>query len=323
MTLLSETYAGPGDVMHEEVWAHENAHLFWAVLVPEGDFDRSRMLTEGLATLTEIDYTHAHHFASEDRDLYYARRFRAVDVELRYARKGLPPIVLKPGQQQPDGMAYTTWAYEKTSSTLDHLRAGIGDEVFATGIKDFAGKCRYVGCVADDLRQAMERASKQDLKPFFARWITGTATPTITVSFTPTASGADVTLEQEDALAVPLDVWIRMDDGSITRKKVRLEGTTLTFSVDGKVRSVSLSPRHALHVNARSAVDMDLDFDGEVDGHDLFRCLPLVGKSARNTIGIYDMNETFDAACDIDQNGTIDDADIAAIQEPFGTLRAR
>jgi hypothetical protein len=317
MTLLSETYAGPGDVMHEEVWAHENSHLFWAVLVPEGDFDRSRTLTEGLATLTEIDYTRAHHFASEDPDLYYARRFRAVDVELRYARKGLPPIVLKPGQEYPSGYGYTTWAYEKTSSTLDHLRAGLGDEVFAAGIKDFAAKCKGVGCAVDDLRAAMERASQQDLKAFWTRWFTGTSRPEVTIAFTPT----EATLTQKDASAVPLEVWIRMDDGSVTKKKVRLDGTTLSFPLEGKVRSVSLSPRHFLHVDGKSAVDKDLDFDGEVDGHDLFRCLPLVGATAAPTIGIYNMNETFDSACDLDQNGTIDDLDIAQIEEQFGTLR--
>ena len=49
--------------------------LYTPPVHPEASSAESRMLSEGLATLSEIDYTWAHHYASMDRDTYLARRF--------------------------------------------------------------------------------------------------------------------------------------------------------------------------------------------------------------------------------------------------------
>ena len=88
MTLLSDSYARAGDLMHEETWAHENSHLFWGIVVPETSSAESRMMSEGLATLSEIDYTWSHHFASMDRDTYLARRFVPIGLDLAHPGPG-------------------------------------------------------------------------------------------------------------------------------------------------------------------------------------------------------------------------------------------
>src|SRR5690606_10953764 len=134
MTLLSETYARTGDLMHEETWAHENAHLFWGIVVPELDSLESRLMSEGMATLTEIDYTFARHFSGEDRDAYLARRFVPIGLDIRVLGKELPAVQLAPGEALTDEYRtnlYTLWAYYKTAATLDHLRVTLGDDVFA------------------------------------------------------------------------------------------------------------------------------------------------------------------------------------------------
>ena len=39
-------------------------------------------MSEGLATLSEIDYTWGRHFANVDRDTYLARRFVPIDEDV-------------------------------------------------------------------------------------------------------------------------------------------------------------------------------------------------------------------------------------------------
>src|SRR4029077_13615629 len=104
MTLLSDSYARAGELLHEETWAHENTHLFWGIVVPETSSDESRMMSEGLAVLAELDYTWSHHFASMDRDTYLARRFIPIGLDLRTQGQGIPSVQLRAGETHPDGL---------------------------------------------------------------------------------------------------------------------------------------------------------------------------------------------------------------------------
>lgn len=329
MTLLSDTYAGVGDLMHEETWAHENSHLFWGIVVPEASSLESRILSEGLATLTEIDYTWARHFSSTDRDTYLARRFVPIGLDLRAQGKALPPVRLADGDTQPDGYRsslYTLWAYFKTSATLDHLRVTVGDDAFARGLGAYVARCSYVGCSPEDFRDVLEQTTGADLKPFFERWVVATSRPRVSVGFQPVSGGADIELTKADALPMTLELWLRLDDGQLVKRRAELTGRTTNVHVDtgAWVRSVAISPRHDVLVDAASSVDGDLDFDGEVDGIDLLRCTPLVGRSyaASGAVGLWNVDERFDPRCDVNGDLRIDEDDVAAIARSFGTFRA-
>lgn len=329
MTLLSDSYARTGDLMHEETWAHENSHLFWGITVPEASSLESRMMSEGLATLSEIDYTWAQHFASTDRDTYLARRFVPIGLDLRTQGKALPPIRLVDGEAQPDGFRtslYTLWAYYKTSATLDHLRVTIGDSAFASGLAAYVKRCSYVGCGPEQFREVLEQTTGTDLRPFFERWVDATSRPRVTIGFEPAAGGAEVELTKEDDLAMTLELWLRLDDGQLVKRRVALTGRTTKVHVatGAWVRSVATSPRHDVLVDVRSTVGGDLDFDGETDGIDLLRCTPLVGKAYKSTSasGLWNVDERFDPRCDVNGDLRIDDDDIAAIAESFGSFRS-
>lgn len=328
MTLLSDSYARAGDLMHEETWAHENSHLFWGIVVPETSSDESRMMSEGLAVLSELDYTWSHHFASMDRDTYLARRFVPIGLDLRTQGQDVPSVQLRSGEAHPDGLRtsqYMLWAYYKTSATLDHLRVSVGDEAFAKGLVEYVKQCRYVGCRPDDLRSVLERTTGQDLRPFFDRWVDATSRPRVTIGFAPVEDGADIELTKADADPMTLELWLRLDDGQLVKRRVALSGTTTNVHVatGAWVRSVMASPRHDVLVDSRSAVAHDLDSDGEVDGIDLLRCTPLVGKSYKSAgaVGLFDVDERFDPRCDVNGDLTIDDDDITAIAGSFGTMR--
>ncbi len=328
MTLLSDSYARAGDLMHEETWAHENSHLFWGIVVPETSSDESRLMSEGLAVLSELDYTWVHHYASMDRDAYLARRFVPIGLDLRTQGQALPSVQLRVGESHPDGLRtseYMLWAYYKTSATLDHLRVSVGEEAFARGLDTYVKQCRYVGCRPDDLRTALGMATGQDLTPFFDRWVTATSRPRVTVAFEPVDGGADIELTKSDDAPFTLELWLRLDDGQLVKRRVALGGksTRAHVATGARVRSVMTSPRHDVLVDARSQVAHDLDFDGEVDGIDLLRCTPLVGKSyqSKGAVGLFDVDERFDPRCDVNGDLTIDDDDITAIAGSFGMMR--
>lgn len=330
MTLLSEMYADAGNLMHEETWAHENAHLFWGILVPERDGAESRMLSEGLATLTEIEYSYARHFKDQDHDLYLARRFVPIGLDLKSVAAKLPAIVLAPGKDPPDDPrtpVYTLWAYYKTAATLDHLRVTVGDDLFAKSLAAYVNRCMYVGCRPDDFRSVIEQVTKRDLRPFFARWVNGTSRPTVTIAFAPVPGGAEVDFTKDDEEPMTLELWIRAEDGALLKQRVDLEGasTRIRLDVPAGVRSVAASPRHDLLVDAQSAVLGDLDFDGESDGFDVLRCSRLAGRAYTPLAGtgLWIVDEQFDPRCDLDGNNKIDDADFERLAETFGTLRAQ
>jgi hypothetical protein len=328
MTLLSETYARAGEIMHEETWAHENTHLFWGIIVPERSWLESRMMSEGLATLSEIDYTWSRHFASEDRDRYLARRFIPIGVDLRTMGKDLPPIAVAGNNWQVDGFhtaVYTMWAYTKTAATLDHLRVTLGEDVFAKALASYIAQCSYVGCSPTDFREVLERASGEDLRPFFDRWVTATSRPIVDVGFAAVEGGVDVELAKADAMPMTLELWLRLEGDRLVKQRVALKGRSTVVHIDtpAPVRSVSVSPRHDLMVSSRSAVEGDLDFDGETDGADMIRCSRLFGKSYRspNGLGLWNIEETFDPRCDLNDDLRIDDEDLDLLAKSFGKLR--
>jgi hypothetical protein len=329
MTLLSDTYTRAGDLMHEETWAHENSHLFWGIVVPEADSAESRIMSEGLATLSEIDYTWGTHFSSTDRDTYLARRFVPIGLDLRTQGKTLPPIRLASGAAQPDGFRtslYTLWAYYKTSATLDHLRVTIGDDAFARGLKAYVKRCSYVGCRPDEFREVLEQTTGTDLRPFFARWVDATSRPRVSIAFEPVAGGADIELSKDDELPMTLELHLRLDDGQLVKRRVDLTGSRTKVHLDtgAWVRSVAPSPRHDVLVDATSILEGDLDFDGETDGIDLLRCTPLIGQSyaSSRAIGLWSVDERFEPRCDVNHDLRIDDDDIKLIAGSFGTFRS-
>jgi hypothetical protein len=315
--------------MFEETWAHENAHLFWGVVVPEADPAAGRLMSEGMATLTELDYTFARHFSGEDRERYLARRFVPIGLDLRAAARELPPVVLGPGQMLPENFPselYTAWAYYKGAAVLDHLRATVGDDAFLPALRAYVVRCRYAGCAPDVLREVLETQTGTSLAMFFQRWVTGSERPHVQIGWEPRPSGASVELTKDDDRPLTLDLWITLTDGTTLKKRVDASPkiTQLTIDAPSPVVRVEANPRHALMVDVQSAVSGDLDFDGETDGFDVLRCARQVGRaySPEDAVGLWDLGEAFDPRCDIDGDFTVDDADLAKITASFGKTRA-
>ena len=245
-------------------------------------------MSEGLATLSQIDYSWSHHFSSVDRDTYLARRFLPIGLDLREQGKGLPAIQLGIGEQHPDGLRtslYTLWAYYKTSATLDHLRVTIGDEAFARGLTAYVKKCSYVGCRPDDFRTVLEETTGKNLaavlRSLGARVVAPGGLDRVRARGGRRRRRAQQGRRPADDARAVAAARRRAAREAPRRPRGPHHARCTSTPAPGYGR-VATSPRHDVMVDARSKVQGDLDFDGESDGIDLLRCTPLVGKTYKS-----------------------------------------
>jgi aminopeptidase N len=330
MVYLSEVYGIRTAEEFEEMLAHETSHLWWGVLV--NPVDNSLWLIEGPAVFSQYDYTAAVHYPHRDRDEYLAERYHWNTLLLRYLTdpESIPPLVLPPGVEAPDTVnTHTTWAYFKSSATLDYLRVVIGAEAFAAGLQSFTATCRLTSCTTQDFRSAMETASGEDLEQFFTQWVYETNYPVVTVGFTGDQQ-IEVTLDQpyiDLALThLPLVLQANLADGSTQSLQVLLEkqNDSFTFQLPSEPVSIRPNPRQDTIVWSRSAVEGDVNFDMEVDGLDLIHCAFRDGLAPVTSANpsIYDVEMNFDPRCDFNDDEVIDDTDLDVVNNTFGTLRS-
>ena len=329
--LLAENYGNYGAEYFEETLAHETSHEWWGILVAPTDLNKTRWLTEGLATLTQIDYSSAKFAGGLDRDSYLARRYNEHAMILRYmADPSLPPLVAPSAQVVPqDPIQTTIWAYIRSSATLDHLRVLIGEDAFAQSLRDYVKQCTKAHCDTADFQQILETKGGKDLSSVFATFVYDTPAIAPTLNFAQAKSGEGVKLtvvSEGVAQTLSLELVITYQDGSKEKRQVDLPGSgQLELQVKQPVLAVRPNPRHDAVVWSRPAQAGDVDFDQEVDGLDVIHCAFRQGKTsgtgAPGGEGAWRLDLDFDPRCDQNDDGTLGGADLQVQLDNFATLR--
>lgn len=327
MTLLNDSYGTFGDTVYQETWVHENAHLAWAIAIPELESTHTRMFTEGMATLTEVEFT-ARKYPDEPRDEYLARRYQNIRLSW-LAEGGLEELenVFTTERKARDllysGSAeYTGWAYEKSSATLDHLRAAIGDEPFLRAQKKFASQYEFTGGSLTDFRSLLEAESGIDLASTFQRWVEDSGRPQVRVGFARTDTGTELVIDKDDELPIPLQLWVEDQSGARTVTFVTAAGrsTRVPAPAGVDVFSVRPNPRQGVLAQLRSTLAGDVNFDGEADGKDLLACAAHVGETFEPPAGgpgLWLVDTHFPVECDRNDDGSIDQTDFDDLESGF------
>ncbi|HSS19544.1 MAG TPA: M1 family metallopeptidase [Pyrinomonadaceae bacterium] len=73
--------------------------------------------------------------------------------------------------------------YQKGAWVLHMLRSELGDEKFFHGVRDYYTAHQQATATSEDLRAALEKASKRSLKEFFASWVYGVGHPRYELSW--------------------------------------------------------------------------------------------------------------------------------------------
>ncbi|HVQ39435.1 MAG TPA: M1 family metallopeptidase [Pyrinomonadaceae bacterium] len=224
--------------------AHEIAHQWFGDSVTESTW-ADLWLSEGFAT----------YFAGlmlqryEGEEVFQEYMKRTAETYFSYEQRTSSPI----HDTETENLFSLLNAnnYQKGAWVLHMLRSSLGDDAFFRGIRAYYSTHKNATASTEDLRAALEKASKQNLKEFFARWIYGAGHPRyeLTWSWKQRKSRDGVlviTLNQtqkEEAflMAVPLEI---STSKGVVRKSIKPSGkeTTLRLPLANRPTAVRLDP---------------------------------------------------------------------------------
>jgi aminopeptidase N len=223
---------------------HETAHQWFGDSVTENDWN-DVWLSEGFATYFTLLYTE--HASGRDAFADGLRRSRNAVLRLEQTLPNTPVVHvnLDEAKTEPNNRL----VYEKGAWTLHMLRDLIGTEPFWRGIRLYYQ--RYANAVAStaDLRGAMEAVSGQDLRWFFAQWLTRSGVPQVSGSWRYDAALKQVvvTVRQTQAeepyrFAVDVGVSAAGSPPAVTRVQIAGREATVTIPAAAEPAAVALDP---------------------------------------------------------------------------------
>jgi aminopeptidase N len=233
----------------EDVVAHEIAHQWFGDSVTELTW-ADLWLSEGFATYFAGLFIEKY----DGEDAFRAYLHNAAEKYFSYERQRRAPI--HDPETEDLNQLLNPNNYEKGAWVLHMLRKRLGDEAFFRGLRAYYNAHRDGNATTEDLREALEKASGQNLKEFFGRWVYGSGHPHYELSW----SWKDVT-EKDGTLTitvrqtqsdevfldpVPIDIMIN----GVTKQRVVITPlgkiATTHLGLPRKPDSVHLDPDETL-----------------------------------------------------------------------------
>ena len=221
---------------------HETAHQWFGDSVTENDWN-DVWLSEGFATYFTLLYEEY----AGGRDAFVDGLRRSRNAVLRF-EKSLPntPVVHANFTTDAETEPNNRLVYEKGAWTLHMLRDLIGTDTFWRGIRLYYQRHMNGLASTADLRRAMEDVSGQDLRPFFAQWLTRSGVPQLSGSwrYDSAAKQIVVTVRQAqsgDPYRFPLGVGVSSTAGSLpTIRQVQVTGRESTFTIPSEAEPATV-----------------------------------------------------------------------------------
>lgn len=231
----------------EDVVAHEIAHQWFGDSVTESTW-ADLWLSEGFATYFAGLFIEK--YEGDDAFREYMRN--AADRYFRYEQQTSTPIH---DTATPDLMRLLNPNnYEKGAWVLHMLRRRMGDEAFFKGLRDYYNAHTSANATTEDLRSALEKASRKDLKEFFARWVYGSGHPRYELSWGSMERHANTSvtlrlnqLQQGEAFLDPVPVEFTVN-GKKERQTIVPTGksTIIAVQLSGNPSAVTIDPDDTL-----------------------------------------------------------------------------
>jgi aminopeptidase N len=233
----------------EDVVAHEIAHQWFGDSVTESTW-ADLWLSEGFATYFAGLFIEK--YEGEDAFRDYLRN--AAERYFNYEKQRNTPI--HDAETQDLMRLLNENNYQKGAWVLHMLRKRLGDEVFFRGLRDYYKAHADANATTEDLRDALEKASGQNLHDFFTRWIYGTGHPVYQMSWswkevTEKKVSVTITLNQMpagDPFLDPVPIEIVSRGLGTTRVMITPTGKTTTaqFTFPREPEAVKLDPDETL-----------------------------------------------------------------------------
>lgn len=222
----------------EDLVSHELAHSWFGNLVTCKNW-AELWLNEGIATFMEAAYREKA-YGRED----YIRKIKQ-DVGEYMAeesyKKNPHGLFNRLADSQNDDAIFDTITYQKGGAVIHMLRETIGDRAFWIAINKYLETHKLGNVETQDLKHAMEEASKTDLTWFFSQWVYGGGYPKLNVHpvydtknrmlrirFSQTQKSDNLV---PNAFVLPIDLIIETASG-IRNQKVTLRNREDVFTFD-------------------------------------------------------------------------------------------
>jgi len=228
-----------------EVVAHEIAHQWFGDSVTESTWS-DLWLSEGFATY--FAGLLVQRYEGEARFKDYMQR--AADAYFSFEKKTRIPV--HDTETEDLFKLLNANNYQKGAWVLHMLRAELGDEDFFRGIHSYYDAHRGSLASTEDLRAAFEKASGQDMKGFFARWVYGAGHPSYQLLWTWNAKSNRLRLVLEQTQsddAFPNVVPVEIVNGLSKRRiiiKPRNKRTVDEFKLDVAPTSLVVDPENVI-----------------------------------------------------------------------------
>lgn len=235
----------------ENVVAHEIAHQWFGDSVTQSTW-ADLWLSEGFATYFAGLFTEKY----EGEEAFRQYMMGAADRYFAYEKRRQAPI--HDTETLDLNKLLNENNYEKGAWVLHMLRCRLGDETFFKGLRAYYKAHHEANATTEDLRAELEKASGQNLREFFSRWVYGSGHPVYELSpYSAEFAGAgeSVTLilkqlQNGEAFTDPVPVEITTADGAKKRYLFQPAGKLATLSLHfdaaAKTRTIELDPDNTL-----------------------------------------------------------------------------
>ena len=171
---MSKTFGIP--IGTTDVIAHEIAHQWFGDSVTESTW-ADLWLSEGFATYFAGLFLQRY----ESEEAFQAYMRDAAERAIGYERTTRTPIFDRDTEDLMKLLNANN--YQKGAWVLHMLRSRLGDDAFFRGLRGYYREHANGVASTEDLRIALEKSSRSDLRPFFARWVYDSGHPQYELSW--------------------------------------------------------------------------------------------------------------------------------------------
>src|SRR5690242_5528512 len=171
---MSQTFGIP--ISTTDVIAHEIAHQWFGDSVTESTWS-DLWLSEGFATYFAGLFLQRY----ESEEAFQAYMKDAAERAFSYEKTTRTPIFDRDTEDLMKLLNANN--YQKGAWVLHMLRSRLGDDAFFRGLRTYYQAHANANASTEDLRAALEKSSRTDLRAFFARWVYDSGHPQYELSW--------------------------------------------------------------------------------------------------------------------------------------------
>lgn len=226
-----------GEGTMDNLLAHEIAHQWFGNSVTETDWEHL-WLSEGFATyFTNLNIENRYGREKMNEQLI-KDRLRVIG----FSKQIMLPVIDTISTNLMNLLNPN--AYQKGAWILHMLREQIGTEAFWNGIRAYYDTYKYRNASTDDFMKAMEKASGQNLKPFFDQWLRRSGHPILKTTITKKNRFTIEQVQEGEAFDIKLDLKLVYTNGESDLLSYKIPSNAFTYKSSDKreIKEIILDP---------------------------------------------------------------------------------